>query len=226
MARSPGYKGGVYENGLWRFEGKEMVILQDYGDFEHSPPTGWIELDERLVYQNIYSRSLGIMDGKTCLILPHDNILDVIMISEFRGIFSFDNINAKRPYNVKFLIQNRDLCSNGFLHETIVFWCCIGDAVKFVDSDIPYWKKVRPGVIDSAINGLNFEDEEVVRNYKEYDKYITPLHLLRKGYSYDAENHCFFKNEHKIYQSGFIYFSTDKTLHDNNKFIWYKKDVL
>lgn len=77
----------------------ELIILQDYGDYEGEVPNGFLEINRAIPFTDA-NTSIGWYDSHLVLISSYEGVLYVYKLIEYPKI-DISELNDKRPYNLK-----------------------------------------------------------------------------------------------------------------------------
>lgn len=80
----------------------ELIILQDYGDYEGEVPEGFLEINRAIPFTNV-NTSIGWYDNHLVLISAYDKILYVYTLC-LSHIIDINKLNEERPYSFKTMI--------------------------------------------------------------------------------------------------------------------------
>jgi len=189
---------GGYENGIWRIPNEgDMYILQDYGDLEGTAPIGYKEIKDIFIYQKEVIRSIAVFEGKLGILAEIGKFSLLFTELMDHEPFNFDRLDAKRPYNAKFLIPIHE----GFDSEKDIV------PKEAFDNEVEFHVTYRGDVPDDVIK-LGFTYMDIISSK------LALTDNAWEVYNYDD-----------ILQDSNIEILTEKEIQEYEEFIGEKYDV-
>ena len=228
---------GYYDNGVLEVPDLgDLYILQDYGDLEVRPLDGFIDFPRELVFGYGSDISIGLMDGRCCVIYPNGSEL---IVNKLKGPFiesiDWEMLYWKRPFSTCIMIDaDYEMDSNVYFLVEIRMgekhWS--GSFIlpfKYKDIFSPnrvadclnecYLANISNGVEVKPYNGLTCWDEKKEKYFITNDYLIYRGFLLRDN---DGERE-WYKGDVIIKMPDPGYYSIGKG--DEEKYIWYTDEV-
>lgn len=174
----------------------ELILLQDYGDHEGYGPENTIEIPRWLLFRD--NGSIGWYDGYLIYSAIIGQDLVVYKLTEYPKI-DLSIIRDKRPFNMwtvtKIEANNAKVFVAVFLKSTddnpnYNKWI-------FIDMHLTYEQLTAPGQLESLPIDFYYGDRVATQ-----DHFISRDLLVINGWSYNASNHYWYKDEVHIIEDG------------------------
>lgn len=177
----------VYNNVILSNDGldSELIILQDYGDYEGEVPDGFLEIDRVFPFTDV-NTSVGWYDNHLVLISSFDGVLYVYKLIKYPKI-NICELNGKRPYTFKVLV------SKDYSEITPI---CVYVEFKLKDKgykhvlesiSILYYEITTPQHLNEVVESRFIEEK-----YKE--QFLTRDDFVINNFCYDSSIKCWKKD--------------------------------